>query len=295
MNSPALHSASSRRIDAHQHLWHYIPEEFGWLDESMAMLRQNFLVSDLVIAMDGADIDASVAVQARCSLAETDWLLFCTEQTSRIAAVVGWVPLSDATVAVILDRFLQHDKFSGVREVAQGQPEGFFERRSFQAGVERLTETGLVYEILIYANQLPETIRLVDNNPQQSFVLDHAAKPNIKHAELEPWRTHMLSLAKRPNVVCKLSGLVTEANWSSWTLDTLASYLDVCVEAFGTERLIAGSDWPVCLVATSYRHWWDTLANYFDSFSHDETAKVFGGNASRIYKIPESSAEVVEA
>jgi L-fuconolactonase len=171
----------------------------------------------------------------------------------------------------------------------QAEPDGFLEAATFNRGIASLTARSLAYDLLIYERQLSEAIRFVDRHPQQRFILNHAAKPCIAAGELEPWASRLRELAQRPNVFCKLSGLTTEANWNTWTLDTLRPYLDSCVEAFGPGRLLAGSDWPVCLLATSYQQWWSTLHEYFLPFAEDEQRQIFGTNATRIYRLSSSS------
>lgn len=274
------------RIDAHQHLWRYTSTEFGWISNAMGAIRRDFLPADLERELRAADIDAAVAVQARTTLEETRFLLKCARECERIAGVVGWVDLSAPALPRVLDEFAD-SALAGFREVAQGQPAGFFDRPAFNAGIRDLTVRDLSFDILIYADQLEEATRLVDRHPNQRFVLDHAAKPLIAARQMEPWRAQMTELARRPNVSCKLSGLVTEADWQRWTPADLTPYLDACVVAFTPERVLAGSDWPVCLVASSYTRWWQTLREFFAAFSADEQAAIFGGNAAHFYQLPQ--------
>ena len=258
-------------IDAHHHLWRYNAAEYDWIEDRMASLRRDFTAADLETAMDGAGIDFSVAVQARQSLEETLALLAVAAAHTRVAAVVGWLPLADrAALETALRELAPFAKLAGVRHVVQGEPAGFLEGREFNQGLCVLTEAGLAYDLLVRADQLQETARFVDRHPQQSFVLDHLAKPSIATSILEPWKTDLAELALRPNVLCKLSGMVTKAAWDRWSLETLRPYLDTAVEAFGTDRLLAGSDWPVCLLASGYEQWWTTLGSYFTSFSEGE-------------------------
>lgn len=283
-------------IDAHHHLWRYSAEEFGWISDSMAVLRRDFLPADLERELTAANIDATIAVQARTTTQETEFLLECAARTDRIAGVVGWFPLAESasdrkqrTKTIIyaeLERHTANPLLVGAREVAQGQPAGFFDQPDFNEGIRELTARELTYDILIYANQLEETIRFVDRHPNQRFILDHAAKPLIATHQLEPWRRHITELARRRNVACKLSGLITEAAWQCWTGDDLAPYIHTCVEAFTPARLLAGSDWPVCLVAGSYTRWWQTLRDFFGTFSPNEQSAVFGGNALSLYRLP---------
>ncbi|MEO6911947.1 MAG: amidohydrolase family protein, partial [Edaphobacter sp.] len=201
-----------------------------------------------------------------------------------IRGVVGWAPISGEDFPGVMEEFEDRPKLKGLRHVIQGEKdENYILREDFNSGIRTLLGSGLVYDILIYERQLPQAIDFVDEHPEQVFVLDHVAKPRIREGVLEPWAARMLELGKRENVWCKVSGMVTEADWSKWTLETLRPYLDVVVEAFGTERLMAGSDWPVCLVASEYGRWFDTLREYFAGFSEDERNAVFGGTAIEVY------------
>jgi L-fuconolactonase len=275
--------ASTLKIDAHHHLWRFNERDFGWIDQTMEAVRRDFLIDELCEELQAAKIDATVAVQARESLEETWWLLECARSAPVIRGVVGWVPLAADDLAATLDRFDGADRLVGFREIVQGRPDGYLEQPEFNRGVRQLTDRGLTYDILIYESQLSEAIKFIDQHPNQRFVLDHAAKPKIVRGELEPWRTNMRVLSSRANVTCKISGLVTEAAWSHWTLESLRPYLDNCVESFGADRLIAGSDWPVCLLATNYSRWWDVLRHYFADFSGEEVDRIFGGNAMSFY------------
>lgn len=251
----------------------------------MAALRRDFLPTELERELAGAGVEGTVAVQARESVEETNWLLECARSSPAIRGVVGWAPLAADDLAAVLDGWSEERRLVGFREIVQGKPAGFLDDERFRRGVRQLTERNLSYDLLIYENQLREAIRFVDAHPRQRFVLDHAAKPKIAAGELEPWRTDLRELAKRENVTCKISGMVTEANWKHWTAEGLRPYLDVCVEAFGTGRLMAGSDWPVCLVAASYSRWWEVLREYFAGFGAEEVEGVFGGKASEVYAL----------
>jgi L-fuconolactonase len=273
------------RIDAHHHLWNYNREEFAWLEDGMQLLQRDFLVCDLEDALASANVNAAIAVQARQSIAETKFLLAAAAANQSICGVVGWVPLRSPEVEAILDEFAGAPKLVGVREIAQGEPAGFFDDPAFNHGIEQLTRRGLAYDVLIFENQLEKVTRFVARHPRQKFVLDHAAKPKIAARKLEPWRSRIKELALQSNVSCKLSGLVTEAEWKNWTLDDLKPYLDTCVEAFGTDRLMAGSDWPVCLVATHYARWWKALDAYFAPFADEERNSVLGRNALDFYGV----------
>ena len=273
------------RIDAHHHLWRYREAEFGWIDASMARLRHDFLPADLAQELEYAGVHGTVAVQARETVEETNWLLECARGSPAIRGVVGWAPLAADDLAAVLDCWSEERRLVGFREIAQGKPAGFLDEERFNRGVQQLTQRSLTYDLLIYENQLEEAIRFVDAHPRQRFVLDHAAKPRIAAGELEPWQTNLRELARRENVMCKVSGMVTEADWERWTPEALRPYLDACVEAFGTGRLMAGSDWPVCLVAAGYSRWWEVLGQYFAGFGSEEVQRVLGGNAVEFYSL----------
>jgi L-fuconolactonase len=200
--------------------------------------------------------------------------------------VVGWAPIAGEDFPGVMEEFEHRPKLKGLRHIIQGEKdENYILREDFNSGIRTLLGSGLVYDILIYERQLPQTINFVDEHPEQVFVLDHVAKPLIREGVLEPWASRMRELGRRENVWCKLSGMVTEANWSKWTPETLRPYLDVAVEAFGAERLMAGSDWPVCLVASGYGQWFELLRKYFAGFSEAEQAAVFGGTATAVYEL----------
>ncbi len=273
------------RIDAHHHLWRFNEVEFAWIDDSMARLRRDFLTDELRKELEAAAVDATIAVQARESLEETTWLMECARSCSAIWGVVGWAPLTFEELPDILDCFGRNPKLVGFREVVQGKPDGYLLQPAFHRGIDELTQRGFAYDVLIHERQLVEATSFVDQHVNQRFVLDHAAKPKICKGELEPWRTNLRELARRPNVYCKISGLVTEASWKTWSEDSLQPYLDVCVEAFGPGRLMAGSDWPVCTVASSYTRWWEVLTHYFSGFSESETRGIFGENALKFYDV----------
>jgi L-fuconolactonase len=271
-------------IDAHHHLWRYTPTEYGWLDEEMKALRRDFLPADLIAAMATAGIDGTVAVQARQTMEETHWLLDLADKTDAIRGVVGWADIAGEEFPGVMEEFDGREKLKGLRHVIQGEKdEHYILREDFNSGIRTLLGSGLVYDILIYERQLEDTIYFVDEHPEQVFVLDHVAKPRIGAGVIEPWATRMRELGERENVWCKVSGMVTEADWKNWTPETLNPYLDVAVEAFGPGRLMAGSDWSVCLVASGYAQWFEVLRGYFAGFSEDERGRVFGGTAIEVY------------
>ncbi len=274
------------RIDAHHHLWRYTAEEHGGIDDSMCALRKDFLPEDLMAEMRVAGVEGAVAVQARQTVEETRWLLEQAEGCEAIRGVVGWAPIASPEFAVTMEEFAGRSKLKGLRHIVQAQPdETFLLGEEFNRGIHAMRGTGLVYDVLVYERQLPQAIEFAGMHPEQAFVLDHVAKPRIREGVIEPWASRIRELAKRENVSCKVSGMVTEADWGDWTAETLRPYLDVVVEAFGPERLMAGSDWPVCRVACGYAQWFGVLKEYFAGFSEAECEAVFGGTAKRIYRL----------
>jgi L-fuconolactonase len=251
----------------------------------MAALRRDFLLPDFVAGLAGAGVDGAVTVQARQTLEETHWLLALARSCKEIRGVVGWASFASPDFEASLSALTADPKLVGLRHVVQAEPKGFLDEANFNRGIRALHGTRLVYDLLIAEHQLEEAIRFVDRHPQQTFVLDHLAKPKIAAGEIEPWRTRMQELSKRSNVRCKISGMVTEDSWSDWSIKSLQPYLDAVVEAFGADRLMAGSDWPVCLVATRYAQWWQVLRSYFADFSQDERANIFGTTAKTVYDL----------
>jgi L-fuconolactonase len=272
-------------IDAHHHLWRYSAVEYEWIDDRMAALRRDFLPAEFIDEIASAGIEGAVTVQARQTLEETYWLLELADRHKEILGVVGWAPIASPDFAASLDALAANPKLVGLRHVVQAEPQGFLDGEDFNRGIRAMRGTGLVYDLLLAEHQLGEATRLVDRHPQQIFVLDHIAKPKIATGEIEPWRSRIQELSKRRNVCCKISGMVTEDSWSHWSIESLRPYLDTVVSAFGSDRLMAGSDWPVCLVATSYIQWWQVLRDYFADFSKDQRADIFGATATRIYNL----------
>jgi L-fuconolactonase len=276
----------AEKIDAHHHLWRYNAAEYGWLDDDMRALRRDFLPKDLVPELAAAGIDGTIAVQARQTMDETRWLLDMADECDAIRGVVGWAPIAGEDFPGVMEEFEHRTKLKGLRHVIQGEPdENYILRADFNSGILAMQGSGLVYDILIYERHLPQTIEFVDEYPDQAFVLDHIAKPRIGARMMQPWADNLHELALRQNVWCKVSGMVTEADWKSWTPETLRPYLDVVVDAFGADRLMAGSDWPVCLVATEYARWFDVLHTYFAGFSESERNAIFGGTATDVYQL----------
>jgi L-fuconolactonase len=252
----------------------------------MTSIKKSFLPKDLKATLSGTGVEWVVSVQTRQSLEETDWLLQLAAENEFIKGVVGWVPLSDKNIPEILSRFKNNNLLKGVRHVIQGEPDPqFILKKNFNTGISQLKNYGLVYDILIFGRQLPNTIRFVDQHPDQPFVLDHIAKPEIRLNEIKVWGKDIKELARRENVSCKLSGMVTEANFTTWSEDQLKPYFDVVLEAFGPGRLLFGSDWPVCLVATSYKSWLKLVKKWISKLSNLEQEQILGRNARLIYNL----------
>jgi L-fuconolactonase len=273
------------KIDAHQHFWKYSAAEYGWIDDQMSIIRRDFLPSDLEREIRNAGVDGVVSVQARQTLEETLWLLSVAAQNDFVKGVVGWVPLTEPSIREALDLLRRNPRLRAIRHVIQDEPDGYLLRKDFNAGVSVLQEVGLAYDLLIHEGQLPEATRFVDQHPHQVFVLDHLAKPRIKENRLDPWRQRIKELARRENVYCKVSGLVTEADFKAWTEAQLQPYLETVLEAFGPTRLMFGTDWPVCLVACPYGRWHDVVSRFAASLSSDEQASLFGHAAARAYSL----------
>ena len=271
------------RIDSHQHFWRYDAARDGWITDDMRAIRRDFLPPDLEPVLEANRIDGCVAVQADQSLDETRFLLDLARRHRFIKGVVGWVDLRSPQIDASLDEFCAEPLFCGVRHVAQAEADDFLEREDVVRGIGRLARRGLTYDILIVERQLSAAIALASRLPDQRFVLDHLAKPRIKDRVIEPWRGAIRELARRPNVCCKLSGLVTEADWHHWQPGDLRPYLDVVFEAFGPDRLMWGSDWPVCLVAAPYERVLETIVEYASALSVTEQGALFGRNAERFY------------
>lgn len=271
-------------VDAHQHFWRYNARRDRWITEEMAVLRRDFLPPDLLPEFAANEIAASVAVQADQSERETMFLLDCADRHPEIAGVVGWVDLRASNLPERLAFFSRFKKLCGFRHVVQAEPDdSFLLREDFCRGVSRLHEFRFTYDLLIYPKQLPAACRFVERFPEQRFVIDHLAKPLIRTGKLDPWRGQIREIATHPNVFCKLSGMITEADWSRWSSDHCKPYLDVILDAFGPERLMFGSDWPVCLLAGTYRRVKSLVGDYVQSLSAGDREKIFGLNAVRFY------------
>jgi L-fuconolactonase len=287
MGQPAPVSGSESslpRIDAHQHFWRYDPGEYGWIDERMSPLRRDFLPPELKRSMDGVGFGGCVAVQARQSLEETRWLLALAEDHSFILGVIGWVDLQSPAVRADLEDLARYPKLVGVRHLVQDEPDDrFLLRPEFGRGIALLDAFGLSYDILIYPRHLPVACEFARRFPTIRFVLDHAAKPEIRRGEIRAWARDLRALAALPNVVCKLSGLVTEADWKGWAPGDLEPYLETAFEAFGPQRLLIGSDWPVCTLAADYARTLGVVVDFLASRPRGDSEAVLGLNAQRFW------------
>lgn len=275
-----------KKIDAHQHFWHYRPDTHGWITDEMAVLKRDFLPEDLAPILQQHDCLGSVAVQASQTVQETEWLLQLADENPFILGVVGWVDLRDFQVSRTLQQLSRHPKLKGIRHVIQDEPdEQFMLDPAFLRGVKMLPQFGLTYDLLIYERHLPTALQFVSYLGDVPIVVDHIAKPDIAKQELEPWRENILSLAQNPQVYCKLSGMVTEADWRHWDYDHLAPYLDTVLNAFGTDRLMIGSDWPVCRLAARYDQVLDIVERCLSGLSGAEREQVYYKNALNFYQL----------
>jgi L-fuconolactonase len=248
------------------------------------VLRRDFLPDDLRRETDPVGVQGVISVQARQTIEETEWLLDLADQHSFIRGVVGWVPLVSDRVRDDLSRLSWRAKLKAVRHVLQDEPDDdYMLRADFNRGIGALKEFGLRYDLLIFERQLPAAIKLVDRRPELTFIVDHIAKPRIVDNTISPWRESMRDLARRPNVYCKLSGVVTEADHKTWTPSQLKPYLDAALDAFGPARLMFGSDWPVCLLACGYQRWYQVVSDFASSLSPSEQQRIFGGTAVEAY------------
>jgi L-fuconolactonase len=274
-------------IDAHHHLWKHNERDYDWMNsDAFRPLRRDFLVDDLVAATQSSEVHRTIAVQARQSVVETNWLLDVAAQNPLVGGVVGWVPLCSPDLTGVLDQLAIEPKMKGVRHVLHDEPDEFFMLRDdFNRGVACLKDFEMVYDILIFERHLAQTIEFVDRHPQQVFVLDHVAKPRIKEGVLSPWDERIGELAKRENVYCKVSGMVTEADWRGWNVQQLRPYFDAVLAAFGPMRLMFGSDWPVLTLAGGYSAWVDAFRALIADLSLDERERISSGTAQDIYRI----------
>ncbi len=282
-----LNDRNSMKIDSHQHFWAINDTDYVWMTDEYASLRRDFLPDDLAPLLAAGGIDACIAVQARQFVRETDFLLDLAARDSFIAGVVGWVPLCASNVERYLEQYADHEKIVGFRHVVHDEPDDqFILRPDFNAGVEALGRYPLCYDILIFKRHLPQTISFIDRHPNISMVVDHIAKPVIRREAFdEEWAAEIRELGRRKHVSCKVSGMLTEVRDTQWDVDLLRPYFETILEAFGSSRVLFGSDWPVCLLRAGHPEWTRIAAELTSSLSADEQAAFWGGNARRIYRI----------
>ncbi|WP_297335340.1 amidohydrolase family protein [Algoriphagus sp.] len=273
------------KIDAHQHFWKYDPKRQEWIDSGMEQIRKDFLPQDLKPKLDGCQIDGSMVVQAEESLAETDFLLELAEENNWIVGVVGWADLASAELDLILDRYSKQSKLKGFREVLQSKDSKYFHRPEFIQGLKTIYKKGYTYDLLVYAHQLEDALTLIKQCGEHRIVIDHLAKPKIKSGIWREWKKQLKPISEREYIYCKLSGLVTEADWKNWTLEDFIPYLEIALELFGPDRLMFGSDWPVCLLAGEYEQVYETIEVFTNSLSKAEKAQLLGQSAEEFYQI----------
>jgi len=273
-------------IDSHQHFWQYDAQKHSWINDEMAVLKKDFLAEELWTEFSQNDIAGSIAVQADQSEEETNFLLDLAAKNDFIKGIVGWVDLRSPQIDERLAHYAKFPKLKGFRHVVQDEPDvNFMLGEAFQNGISALKKYNFTYDILIFPSQLKAALQLVKNFPEQSFIIDHIAKPNIKDGNISIWKKYMTAIAKHENVHCKISGMVTEADWKNWEYQDFVPYLDVVFEVFGTSRIMYGSDFPVCLLAGSYKNVKGILHQYLQGFPMAEQEKVWGKNALQFYKI----------
>lgn len=272
-------------IDAHQHFWHYNPTRDQWIDDSMEVLKRDFLPADLKPLLDENGFEGCIAVQADQSENETEFLLKLAGNNDFIKGVVGWVDLRDPRIEERCHHFAVYKKLKGFRHIVQAEPDDFMSRSDFQRGIKALVGENFTYDILVYPSQIRAANELVNRFPDQPFVLDHIGKPDIRNKKVDLWKEQIAILAGAPNIYCKISGLVTEAHWHQWDKKDFMLYLDEIFDAFGTDRIMIGSDWPVCLLSASYHEVIAIVKEYLEQFSAVDKAKIMGENALSFYKV----------
>lgn len=273
-------------IDSHQHFWNYEPEKHLWIDDEMSVIRRDFLSDDLQKVFAENGVDACVAVQADQTTEETNFLISIAENNNFIKGVVGWVNLRSESIEEDLLKYKKYDVVKGFRHVVQGeQDHNFMLRPEFLRGIELLGKYDLCYDILIFPHQLGATLELVKKFPNQKFVIDHIAKPYIKDGFFEGWAVMMREIAKHQNVYCKISGMITEAGYKTWTTEQVHPYMKLVLESFGAGRVMYGSDWPVCLVAGNYSMVKSLVTDFISDLSQEQQNAIMGGNAAKFYNL----------
>lgn len=273
------------KVDTHVHFWQYEKQKDAWITDNMKILQENYLPGQLAATLKRNEIDACVAVQASQTELETHYLLELSHMHDIIKGIVGWVDLCKDDIEERLHHFSQYPVIKGWRHVVQGEPDDFLLRKDFQRGISLLQPYNYTYDILIYHHQLKPALEFVSEFPDLPMVIDHCAKPDIADKKIDEWKVLMQEMAKHPNVYCKLSGLFVEAKWKQWSPADFYPYLDVVFEAFGIDRLLFGSDWPVILLSGMYVQWKSLLEKYMENMEQEEKGKVFGENAVKFYRL----------
>ncbi len=273
------------RIDAHQHFWKYDPKRMPWITNEMKILRENFLPEDLAPLLIENKIDGCIAVQADESLRETAYLCDLAAEYDFIKGVVGWADLAADDLDKQLDQFSNQTKLKGYREVLQSKEIDYMLRPEFIRGIQKLGKRDYTYDILIYSNQLEAAYHFIKKSPEQPFVIDHLAKPKVKLGIWREWKKELTLLAEREYIFCKLSGIITEADWKNWNKNEIKVYLETALELFGPKRLMFGSDWPVCLLAGSYQQVLELIEEFIDPLSPSEKSQIMGKTAAEFYRI----------
>jgi L-fuconolactonase len=273
------------RIDSHQHFWKFDPVRDAWISDDMKVIQRDFLPGDLESHLKQNQFDGCVSVQADQSDTETHFLLELAQQHDFINGVVGWVDLQSPNLHAKLESLSRYQKLKGFRHIVQAEPDGFLHQPAFRQGIRLLKELNYTYDILIYPRQFEDAIAFVNANPDQSFVIDHLAKPLIREGEIHRWSRYMKELAQFPQVYCKLSGMVTEADWKNWRYDDFIPYMETTLAYFGAGRVMYGSDWPVCLVAATFDQQLGIVERFISTLSASEKKSIMGGNAIRFYNL----------
>jgi L-fuconolactonase len=272
-------------IDSHVHFWKFEKKKDSWITDNMKILRQDYLPEHLSHSLKRNEVDGCVAVQVDQSELETHFMVELSGTHREIKGVVGWIDLQNKNIGERLQYFSQYNIIKGWRHIAQSEPDDFLARKNFQQGIKALADYNYTYDILIYHHQMKQALEFVEKFPGQKFIIDHCAKPDIGNKKIEEWKVLIKEMATHPDVYCKVSGLLTEAKWKQWSAGDFYPYLDLVFDAFGTDRLLFGSDWPVILLSGIYVQWKSLLEKYMENFSEEDRLRVFGENATRFYNL----------
>jgi len=274
------------RIDAHQHFWQFDPIKHEWIDESMQAIRKSFLPTDLQKEIESVGIDGTIAVQADETEKENSYLLSLSDENDFIKAIVGWIDLKALDAIERMQYWKKHDKIKGFRCIMQGQEDSnYLTNKDFLENIKKLVPYGYTYDLLVYHNQFPSLIKFVEKLPDNRMILDHLGKPDIKNKNIKEWKVNLKILAQHPGIYCKLSGMITEADYERWTYEDLKPYLETAAEYFGVDRICFGTDWPVCLVAGSYAQVYEIIEKFSNQLTADEKNKLLGLNTMKFYNI----------